>query len=1098
MNIPDSIKAKPGAETATRARNAFRIAVIGTAAMIVSTLFYVYLAFQYGGWQLFAFAAAATVLTVALLASIVLIRRGWVELGMWLLVGAVQVTFVIGSSLLAGLGVALASATLLTVVIATQTLPTKQANWAIGSGVIAGVAALLVDVFELPFRLPAPAPMLAFVPIICGAVVLVYGYLLYRQFGSYTLRAKLITAFLIVTLIPLGLLAYLNDRSTRIALAANIGSGIKALASTQALMIGNELDRQITELYALSQHTDLRNAAAVLNAAYTGTPASIQAEIDRLDLQWRAADAANDDNDPLVYPRLNNALAERLRDFRAILPDNVEVFVTDKYGALVAATNRTSDYNQADEGWWQATYDNGQGATFIGPLEYDESSKTYASNIAVPLYAADDKTVVGVLRTTLQLGKLFENLNVARLGQTGHAELFIPGRQKLAGQADKPIQVDATTAAQIQAGAKSDYIEMAYDGIPSLVSQAPVSTGNAERAAILGQLGWVVVVHQDQSEGLAPLQAQTRGTLVLVLVIAAAVTGAAIGAAQLLSGPITRLIAVTQKVSAGDLAAQARVEAQDEIGTLANAFNLMVSQLRQTLSGLEQRVAQRTAELSRASDNLGRRVNQLQASSEVSRAAATLTDPERLIPRVVELIQQRFDFYYVGLFLVDADSRYAVLQYGSGAASAREAGRVMKERGHRLELGGQSMVGFACANKRARIALDVGAEAMRFANPLLPDTRSEMALPLLVGDRALGALDIQSMQEAAFDQGDIAALQGMADQVAIALENARLFQQTQAAIQQTEQANRLLVRQGWQGFLERPSTTRRSEFGLAPVGDEAELVQVPLELRGQRLGHLKLRRAANRPWTDEEKAIVETVALQTMLAAENARLVEQTQTTLQETEGLFAAARDIAQAAQIQDICQSLASYVNVLEESDRTLVTLVDAGQRQILARVGAGNLEGELDITFDEFDAGLSGKALRSGEPILSLSADDAGESEETRQQRKQHDIGALCIVPLSIKGQVIGAVSVVNRTHQRKFTQRNIDLAAALAGPAATALENVRLLEATQRRAERERLIRQITTRIRSASDTQGILETTAVELAHSLGVPRAIVRLTMEGK
>jgi GAF domain-containing protein len=101
----------------------------------------------------------------------------------------------------------------------------------------------------------------------------------------------------------------------------------------------------------------------------------------------------------------------------------------------------------------------------------------------------------------------------------------------------------------------------------------------------------------------------------------------------------------------------------------------------------------------------------------------------------------------------------------------------------------------------------------------------------------------------------------------------------------------------------------------------------------------------------------------------------------------------------------------------------------------------------------------------------------------------------VPLSIKGQVMGTVSIVNRTHQRKFNQRNVDLARALAGPAATALENVRLLEATQRRAEREQRIRQITTRVRAAADIESVLETTASELAHTLGVPRAIVRLTM---
>ncbi len=541
------------------------------------------------------------------------------------------------------------------------------------------------------------------------------------------------------------------------------------------------------------------------------------------------------------------------------------------------------------------------------------------------------------------------------------------------------------------------------------------------------------------------------------------------------------------------------------------SLNQSLEQSRRLAGDLE-KAAQEMIEKNRQSEEANRqlqalaavqqlRAMQLEATAAVSAATTQVTEVEELLPRVVQVIRQQFDFYYVGLFLLDAGGRYAMLRAGTG-----EAGRAMKERGHRLEIGSQSMVGWACANKRARIALDVGVEAMRFANPLLPETRSEMALPLMAGERVLGALDIQSTQATAFDENDIAALQGMADQVAVALENARLFQQTQAAVQQLETTNRLLVRQGWQGYLERPTTVRRSELATAPIsrgapdGNGAESLAIPLELRGQRLGQLKLRRGGNRPWTEDETEMIQVVALQTILAADNARLVEQTQFALQETEGLFAAARDIAQAAQIQDISQSLASYANVLEQADRTIVTLVDTDRRQILARVGAGNLEGELDMTFDEFDAGLGGQVLRSGEPVLSFSADDGQESEETCERRKRHpegvdsDIGSLIIVPLSVKGQVLGTVSIVNRTHQRKFNQRNVDLARALAGPAATALENVRLLEATQRRAEREQRIRHITTRVRAAGNIQGILETTAAELAQAMGVSRAIVRLT----
>lgn len=176
-----------------------------------------------------------------------------------------------------------------------------------------------------------------------------------------------------------------------------------------------------------------------------------------------------------------------------------------------------------------------------------------------------------------------------------------------------------------------------------------------------------------------------------------------------------------------------------------------------------------------------KRSTQLETSAEVSRIASTILDTSELFPKVVELIREGFDLYYVGLFLVDETgewtgelNRWAVLRAGTG-----EAGQEMLMTNHRLELGGDSMIGTAIANSEARIALDVGKEARFFRNPYLPDTRSEMALPLISRGQALGALSIQSEREAAFSDEDITALQTMADQVANAIENARLFEQTE-------------------------------------------------------------------------------------------------------------------------------------------------------------------------------------------------------------------------------------------------------------------------------------------------------------------------------
>jgi GAF domain-containing protein len=301
-------------------------------------------------------------------------------------------------------------------------------------------------------------------------------------------------------------------------------------------------------------------------------------------------------------------------------------------------------------------------------------------------------------------------------------------------------------------------------------------------------------------------------------------------------------------------------------------------ELQAVRATLEQRVAERTAELSQASANLHRRVNQLEASSEVSRAATTLLDPDQLIAQVIQLIQERFGFYYVGLFLLDTDNRFAMLQAGTG-----QAGREMKERAYRLQVGGQSMVGWVCANKQARIAMDIGDEPVRFANPLLPDTRSEMAVPLRVGERVLGALDIQSTQTAAFDETDIVILQSLADQVAVALENARLFQQTQQALKELDEASRLLTRQGWQDYVGAAQEARSAEFRStgtqsAQPSDSTLVLRVPLELRDQPIGTLEMERdESNRPWSNDEADTIRAIAQQAVLAVENARLFEEAQ-----------------------------------------------------------------------------------------------------------------------------------------------------------------------------------------------------------------------------
>jgi len=232
--------------------------------------------------------------------------------------------------------------------------------------------------------------------------------------------------------------------------------------------------------------------------------------------------------------------------------------------------------------------------------------------------------------------------------------------------------------------------------------------------------------------------------------------------------PLERLAEASARLAAGRLETRVAIDRADEFGRLAQAFNEMADHLQTLYNELEERVQERTRALQEANYALQRRAIQLEASAEVSRAITSIFNVEELLRRAVNLIRDRFGFYHAGIFLMDETGEWAVLWEATG-----EAGVKMKAMGHRLRVGETSMVGWTALHRKPRIALDVGEDAVHFANPLLPYTRSEMTLPLMVGGRLLGVLDVQSTEEAAFDEDDIRTLQSMADQLAIAIENAR-------------------------------------------------------------------------------------------------------------------------------------------------------------------------------------------------------------------------------------------------------------------------------------------------------------------------------------
>ncbi len=264
------------------------------------------------------------------------------------------------------------------------------------------------------------------------------------------------------------------------------------------------------------------------------------------------------------------------------------------------------------------------------------------------------------------------------------------------------------------------------------------------------------------------------------LLIGVASVAIAFTTIRAIARPLEQLTEVVGRLAAGNLEERVAVRWSDEFGSLGAAFNEIADQLYVSYAELEERVAERTRALQDANYALQRRAIQLEASSEVGQTIASIFDIDQLLRKTVELIRDRFKFYHAGIFLLDETGKWAVLREATG-----EAGVQMKDREHRLAVDNNSMVGWAALHRQPRIALDAGEDAVRFANPLLPYTRSEMSIPLMIGGRVIGVLNVQSIEEAAFDEDDVRTLQGMASQVAVAIENARRASDEAATLEAT-------------------------------------------------------------------------------------------------------------------------------------------------------------------------------------------------------------------------------------------------------------------------------------------------------------------------
>jgi GAF domain-containing protein/HAMP domain-containing protein len=398
------------------------------------------------------------------------------------------------------------------------------------------------------------------------------------------------------------------------------------------------------------------------------------------------------------------------------------------------------------------------------------------------------------------------------------------------------------------------------------------------------------------------------GIVLLAVVITAAVFVGA-GAGRWLTNPLNALTGTVQKIIAGDLTAQAPEISSDEIGILARAFNTMTTQLRETLENLEQRVAERTNELATANERIQRRVAQFEAVAQTARAISSAQDLETLLPKIANVISHYFNFYHTGIFLLDDNKDFAVLR-----ASNSEGGRRMLERGHRLKVGEVGLVGLVTSRGQPRIALNTGADAIHFKNPDLPETRSELTLPLRIGDQIIGALDVQSTEPNAFSSEDVSVLSILADQVSTAIQNARLYEQNRAALAESQSLYRKFIQSGWRQY-----TLTRKLSGIRHTKTSSELldntatlasietrsgqsVTMPLSIRGETIGEIHLQPPNNRTWGEEDLEIARALVERAAIAMENVRLLDEAQRRAAREQAIGEISANISTASDMESI----------------------------------------------------------------------------------------------------------------------------------------------------------------------------------------------------
>ena len=600
------------------------------------------------------------------------------------------------------------------------------------------------------------------------------------------------------------------------------------------------------------------------------------------------------------------------------------ISTTDLTGMNVARNDENPLTDYQDRLWFQEAV---KGVPLTLQTLIGRTTGQPALVASAPVYSPEGE-ISGTAMFASHLTDLSDQVLKVKMGETGYAYLLDNQNQLVAHPELEPgaeALVDFSEAAPVKALRQGKQPPLVYTDEDGIIWRAHYT---------LLENGWGVVVQQQETELFATYRQLQLLSWIFIggggVVIIALVWASMRQAVQ----PINALTEAVKDIAAGNLERVAEVQSEDEVGTLAQAFNIMTNQVRSLVSGLERRVAERTLDLEHRSA-------QLQAAAEVGRAAATIRNLDELLPVVTRLISERFGFYHVGIFLIDEQREYAHLRAANSLGGQR-----MLARGHKLQIGQQGIVGYVTSRQEPRVVLNVGEDTAFFNNPDLTDTQSEMALPLQVGGELMGALDVQSIQPNAFTEQDVETLQVLADQVAIAINSAQLLQQTEALLESERRGFGMITKRSWFEQMQAMDNVGfvRESSGLRPITSASDpeqrfllqsgqivldqndpnILYVPVNVRGLVIGILRLVHDKNfGGWTEDEIEVMRSLSEQLGVALESARAHQQTQIGAQRDRILGELGSRVRETLDVQTILRTATQEVRQALDLSKVVIRL-------------------------------------------------------------------------------------------------------------------------------------------------------------------------------